>query len=126
MKSSTLKELLIGILVLGILGQLVCFIFLKQHLYHAIGLWTGVLVAAGMAIHMQISIEDGLDIAWEDGAKHMKKAYLTRTAIACGVMAVVLYFKWGNPLTLLFGVMTLKLAVYLQPFVHRILERRRR
>ncbi len=126
MKNSTLKELLIGILGLGILGQIFCLIFLEQQLYQAVGLWVGILTAIGMSIHMLWSIEDGLDYGGEDGVKHMKKAYLTRTAVACIVTAVVLYFKWGNPLTLLAGVMTLKIAVYLQPLIHKILERRRR
>ncbi len=121
-KNSTLKELLIGIVLSGFLGQAVCFLFLKQHLYHAIGLWVGVFIAVGMVIHMQRSIEDGLDLMGDTGVKYMKKAYLTRTSVAIVVMALVMYFDWGNPLTLLLGIMTLKFAVYLQPLVHKVLE----
>ena len=62
-KNRTLLELLIGVVLVGILSQIVCLIFFKQHLYHAVGLWTGVCISAGMAIHMQRSIEDGLDSA---------------------------------------------------------------
>lgn len=120
-KNSTLKELLIGIFIVGILSQIVCLIFLKRHLYHAVGLWVGIFVSAGMAIHMQRSIEDGLDLMGDAGVKYMKKGYLTRTMVACVVMAVVMYFDWGNPITILLGVIALKVAVYLQPLVHRLL-----
>lgn len=125
-KNSTLKELLIGIFIVGILAQIVCLIFLKRHLYHAIGLWVGVFISAGMAIHMQRSIEDGLDLMGDVGVKHMKKSYLMRTAVACILMAAVMYFDWGNPLTVLVGVMALKVAVYLQPLVHKVLEKRKK
>lgn len=122
-KNSTLKELLIGIFLIGILAQIVCLIFLKRHLYHAVGLWTGVFVSVGMAIHMQRSIEDGLDLMGDAGVKYMKKAYLMRTMVVCVVVAVVLYFDLGNPLTIIIGIMALKAAVYLQPLVHKVLEK---
>lgn len=122
-KNSTLKELLLGIFIIGILSQIVCLIFLKRHLYHAVGLWAGILIAAGMAVHMQRSIEDGLDLLGDAGVKHMKKAYLMRTMVACVVIAVVMYFDWGNPITILLGITTLKAAVYLQPLVHKVLEK---
>lgn len=125
-KNNTLLELLIGVVLVGFLSQIVCLIFFKQHLYHAVGLWTGIGISIGMAIHMQRSIEDGLDISGDAGVKHMKKAYLTRTAIAIVVMAVVMYFNWGNPITILVGVIALKVAVYLQPLVHKVLEKRQK
>lgn len=125
-KNSTLKELLIGIFLVGILAQIVCLIFLNRHLYHAIGLWVGIFISAGMAIHMQRSIEDGFDLMGDAGVKYMKKGYLTRTLIACVAMAVVMYFDWGNPITILFGIMALKVAAYLQPLVHKVMEKQKK
>lgn len=128
-KNSTLTELLIGIAVIGILSQAVCLVF-QNRVYNAVGLWVGVLISGGMAIHMQRSIEDGLDLMGESGVKHMQKASALRMLVACAVMAIVLYKGWGNPITLLVGVMALKVGAYMQPLVHKILikmeERRRR
>lgn len=125
-KNNTLQELLVGIFIVGILSQIVCLIFLDRHLYHAVGLWVGIFISAGMAIHMNRSIEDGLDLMGDAGEKYMKKGYLTRTVIACVAMAVVMYFNWGNPITILLGVMALKVAAYLQPLVHKVLEKRKK
>lgn len=122
-KNNTLKELLIGIFATGILIQIVCLIFLKRHLYHSVGLWAGILASAGMAIHMKRSIEDGLDLMGDAGVKHMKKAYLMRTIVVCAVIAAVMYYQWGNPITILMGLTALKIAVYLQPLTHKILEK---
>lgn len=125
MKNSTLKELLIGIGIVGIVSQILCLIFFDRHLYHAIGLWTGIGISFVIAIHMQRSIEDGLDIAGDAGVKHMKTAYLLRTGISVLVMAAVMYYGWGNPLTILLGIMALKIAVYLQPVMHKVLEKQK-
>lgn len=125
-KNSTLIELLMGILVVGIVSQLVCLLFFSQKIYHAVGLWSGIAVSAGMAIHMQRSIEDGLDLMGESGVKYMQRASAMRMLVACIVMAVIMYFDWGNPLTLLVGVMALKLAAYMQPLMHRLLEKIRK
>jgi hypothetical protein len=125
-KSSTLWELIIGILGIGIVAQIVCLLFLKRHLYHAVGLWVGALLSIGLAIHMNSSIEDGLDIGGEDGVKHMQKGSVIRLLISCVIMGGVMYMDLGNPLTLLVGVMTLKVAAYLQPTVHRLLEKIRK
>ena len=122
-RNSTLKELITGIMVLGIVFQLALVLFFRQHFYHAIGLWVGILLSVGLAIHMQYSIEDGLDLRGEDGVKHMQKAAVLRMVVSCVVVAVVLYYEWGNPLTLLIGIMSLKMAAYLQPITHRIFEK---
>lgn len=124
-KNSVLVELLIGIVLVGVLAQLVCLIFFERHLYHAIGLWVGVILSAVLAIHMQYSIEDGLELGGEDGVKHMQKSSVLRMLIVCVVVAVVFYKDWGNPLTVLVGLMALKLAAYMQPLVHKILEKRK-
>lgn len=60
-KDNTLTELVLGIILLGVIEQIVCLIFLKDYLYNAVGLWSGILVAVGMAVHMKRSIEDALD-----------------------------------------------------------------
>lgn len=122
-KNSTLKELIIGVLLVGVVGQIVCLIIFRRLLYLSVGLWAGIGVSIGFAIHMQRTIEDGLDLLGDEGVKHMQKGTMIRMLAACVVMAIVLYMEWGSPLTLLAGVMALKIAAYLQPTVHRVIEK---
>lgn len=119
-KDNTLGELLIEVLVIGIIEQIICLIFFENHLYNAIGLWTGIFLMMGLAVHMKLSIEDALGFPEETAKKYMRSASIKRMVMACVVMGIVLYFDWGNALTVLLGIFALKLAAYMQPWVHNV------
>ena len=119
-KHDILTELLTGIISLGILIQIGMAIAFENYLYNAIGLWAGIGVAIFMAIHLKRSIEDELDLGEEGAMKHARTAYATRMLITLIVLGVVIYFKLGNPITVVIGIFPLKLSAYLQPLIHKI------
>lgn len=121
-KNSTLFELLLGIVVLGILAQVVVLFVSKDYLQNAIGLWAGILLAGGMAIHMSQSIDEAVDLGTDNATKYMQRSSVTRVGIVVIVMAALLYFKIGNPITLVVGLFALKISAYLQPFIHKLCE----
>lgn len=122
-KETTLFELLIGIILSSVVTQIIVAIILKDYLYNAIGLWSGTAIACFMAIHMKRSIEDVLDLGEEGGVKHMRSTYMVRMTIVAIAMGVVICFNLGNPITMLFGALTLKVAAYLQPHMHKLFQR---
>ena len=119
-KHDILTELLTGIISLGILIQIGMAIAFENYLYNAIGLWAGIGIAIFMAIHLKRSIEDELDLGEEGAMKHARTAYATRMLITLIVLGVVIYFKLGNPITVVIGIFPLKLSAYLQPLIHKI------
>ncbi len=119
-KDETLTELIVGIIFLGVIAQVVCLIAFKDDLYNAIGLWSGSVIGIGMAIHMKRSIEDALDFGEEGAIKHIRKTYAFRMTVVIIVMGCLIYFDLGNPLTLLVGLITLKISAYLQPHIHKL------
>lgn len=119
-KDSTLTELITGIILLGIIEQIVCLIISKDYLYNAVGLWSGIALTMGMAVHMKRSIEDSFDFGEDGAVKHIRKSYAMRMMAAFLVMGVVVYFDLGNPLALLAGVFPLKISAYLQPHMHKV------
>ncbi len=119
-KNNILVELLAGIISLGVLIQIIMAIAFENYLYNAVGLWTGVGIACFIAIHLKRSIEDSLDLGVEGAVKHARTAYATRTVITLIVIGVVVYFKIGNPFTVVLGIFPLKLSAYLQPLIHKI------
>ena len=119
-KDNTLKELVTGIILIGIAEQIVCLFLSKDYVYNAIGLWAGIAIASGMAIHMKRSIEDALDFGEEGAVKQIRKSYAVRMTGAFLAMGVVIYFDLGNPLALLAGVIPLKISAYLQPHMHKL------
>lgn len=119
-KENTLLELLVGIIFLGLVIQVVCIFVSKNYLYNAIGLWSGIAIACFSAIHMKRSIEDALELGEHQATKYVRGAYVKRMLIALVAMGIVIYFNIGNPIMLLIGVFPLKIAAYLQPFVHKL------
>ena len=122
-KDNTLKELVTGIILIGVIEQIVSLFLSKNYLYNAVGLWAGIAIATGMAIHMKRSIEDALDFGEEGAVKQIRKSYAARMTGAFLVMAVVIYFDLGNPLALLAGLIPLKISAYLQPHMHKLFLR---
>ena len=122
-KNKTLMELLAGICFFGVIIQVLCLLALEKNFYHAIGLWTGIAIACFIAIHLKRSIEDSLDLGPEGAEKHARKSYVVRTVVTLLVAGIVVYFNLGNPITLVIGIFTLKLAAYIQPHTHKLFER---
>ncbi len=122
-KNQTLLELLAGIIVLGVVIQIVCLIVSKNYLYDAIGLWSGVGICGVSAVHMQRSIEDAVDLGEAGATKHVRLGYATRMVVTLLLAGAVIYFRIGNYVTLLIGVFPLKLAAYLQPVTHKLFQK---
>lgn len=122
-KENTLLELLIGIILSGVVIQIIFIIIWKDYLYNAIGLWSGIGVACFWAVHLKRSIEDSLDLGMEGGPKHARNAYMTRMLVTAVALGIVIYFRLGNPIALVIGIFPLKIAAYLQPFTHKLFIR---
>ncbi len=119
-RNTTLAELLVGIAAVGVLAQLIILLVSRGHLQNAVGLWAGVLMAGGMAIHMSRTIYEAVDLGAENATKYMQRASVTRIGVVVIAMAILIYFKIGNPITLIVGLFTLKISAYLQPFIHKL------
>lgn len=122
-KNNILLELLVGIILSGVVMQVIVLLTLEDYLYNAIGLWSGIAVACFMAIHLKRSIEDSLDLGEEGAVKYARKAYATRMLVTVAIMLIVIYFKLGNPITLVVGIFPLKISAYLQPYMHKLFLR---
>lgn len=122
-KDNILLELLTGIILSGIVLQVICLLVSKDYLYNAIGLWSGIAVACFMAIHLKRSIEDALDMGEEGAEKHVRSAYATRMIVTAVIIGIVIYFNLGNPITLVIGIFPLKISAYLQPHMHKVFLR---
>lgn len=122
-KDRTLQELLLGLFGIGCVVQL-GLLFLGGHLLkNAIGLWCGIFCGVFCFLHMQRTLEDSLDLGEEYATKRVRKGYGTRMLLTAVVLGLVLYYELCNPLTLLVGVLVLKPAIYLQPVVHKVLQK---
>ena len=121
-KDNTLLEMLVSIIIWGMLAQIILLLFFDKYLYNAVGLWCGIVVAGGMAIHIKRSIEDAYDLQVDMG-KQIRADSIKRMMVAAIVIGVVFYFEAGNPLTVLVGIFSLKISAYTQPYMHKIFSK---
>ena len=122
--NNILPELILEIIIYGIFLQLSGMWLVEDKIGYSIGLWLGIVVAIGMAIHMAIVILDSVDMVIEKKANiHSRVFSLLRYLVVLLLFAIVLYFRIGNVLAMFIGVMGLKVAAYLQPFTHKLLTK---
>ncbi|MBO5278900.1 MAG: hypothetical protein J6B06_05375 [Lachnospiraceae bacterium] len=119
--NKTVWELLLGILFSGIILEIVGTMIVKDKLYYSIGLGTGVILAVFMTFSIHSSVVKAVDVG-ERGAKaKMITSYVFRTVLVVAVIIIVGVTKLGNLVGLLLGIMTLKVAAYIQPVTHKFL-----
>lgn len=121
--NSTVWELVIGILFTGVVLEVLLLVFLPNKVSLSLGLLIGIGTAIAMVFHMNYSITRILDMGEGAARKGAVKGYAVRTIGLVMVLLFVVVTKRANLLSCIAGIFTLKVAVYLQPFTHRIIRR---
>ena len=119
-----LPGLIAGILLYGIVIQLTGIWFIEDKAAYSIGLWYGIAIAIGMAIHMAYVIYDAVTFDGEYRAKTRVTAKAIFRYIAVVILFGILsYFNLGNLFTAFIGVMGLKVSAYLQPLLNMAVDK---
>ncbi len=124
----TLRELQCGILLWGLLSQLLLGIlavlaFPGQGISLSIGLWVGSITALALARHMLKNLERALDLPEGGAGKKVLFGAMLRYAVILAVLLLLEATKLGNPLSAFLGLMGLKAGAFLQPLTHKWLHR---
>ncbi|MBQ8040273.1 MAG: hypothetical protein IJ274_10460 [Lachnospiraceae bacterium] len=121
--NNVLPELILGIIVYGVLAEVIGIWFVTDKLAYTIGLVAGVLMACGMAINMASVILDTMDgYVGEAGARvRVAGKAALRYCIVAVLFMVMAKFEIGNFYASFIGVLGLKISAYLQPFTHKVI-----
>ena len=114
-----LLELWIGILFTGLVFQFAGMWFAEDKLLYTIALWIGTILALVTVVHMYRTLDRALDLG-AGAQKAVTVANMIRYAVVVIVFLIVLLTKVLNPLITFLGIMSLKVAAYLQPFTHKL------
>ena len=120
--NDALPGLVLGIVIYGIVVELVGVWFVQDKLRYSTGLLIGIVVAIGLAINIAVVIRDAVEIYGVDGARNrlIIKSVL-RYLVVVVVFFVMMKFNLGNLFTAFIGVLGLKVSAYLQPFAHKVI-----
>ncbi len=121
--NETLREMIPGILAYGLLIQIIVAVFFPLRLYRAIGLWAGIFCGVAMAVHMAFCLEKVVMLDEKGATAYARKTTLIRYGCVCLVLLLIAFLKVGDPVTMVLGILGLKIGAYLQPFVHSIIRK---
>ncbi len=112
-------ELYVGIIFIGVLCQLIGIWFVQDKMLYTVALWLGIVLALVTVMHMYRTLDRALDMGAE-ATKAVTRANLVRYGCIVVVFGIVLLTGVLNPLITFMGLMSLKVAAYLQPFTHKL------
>jgi len=118
--NTALPELLCGIIIFGILCQVVGLFFVEDKTNYSVGLWIGVLTAIFMAFHMAITINSAVERDVKGAQAVATRQNIIRYLVVVIILGILILTGIGNPLAAFVGVMGLKISAYLQPLIVRL------
>lgn len=122
--NESLPALLLGIIIYGVICQIVFIWFVSNRLYFSIGLWVGIMAAIGMAYHMAWTLSIAVDIGQKGAESMIRKHSLLRYGLIVLLLVVLLITNRANLLATFLGIMGLKVSAYIQPLTYKIMTRR--
>ena len=115
----TLLEMWTGILVLGVICQVVGAFLVKDQIYYAKSLWFGILLAVASTIHMYRTLDRALDLDEKRAAMAIFRGYVIRYAVLVVLLSICMVTRVLNPLIVFMAYMSLKVTALMQPFTHK-------
>lgn len=107
-----------GMLLYGIVCQVVGAFFAGDQARYAGSLWFGILLAGVSSVHMAATLDRALDCG-DAAAKVMTRGYVARYLAVAAVLATVAVTDVLNTLIVFLGYVSLKVTAYLQPLTHK-------
>ena len=115
----TLRELQVGVIVLGVLNILIGMWFPKNMLAYVFGGLLGTVTALVMTDNMARAIVKAVSNE-SKASTRIRIAYFFRYFIVIVVMAVACVSPYVNPIATFIGIFSIKFATFLTPLIHKI------
>lgn len=112
----TMTGFLIGITVYAVLIELVGVFFSDDILSYTLGLLFGIAVAVALIFHMAHTLDNALDMPEAQAVKYTRKQSFLRLAIMLGAMIAALMVQKVNFITVVLGMLGLKIGALIAPF----------
>lgn len=111
-------EMHTGMVLFGIVCQLVGAFIAENQLRYAESLWFGILFAAAGSLHMARTLDRAL-AEGADTSRIIVGGYVFRYLMIAAVLALVALTGVLDALIVFLGYMSMKVTAYLQPITHK-------
>lgn len=119
--NESLPELIGGVVLWGIICEVLGIILIKDKAYFSLGLGFGVVVAISMAFHMAITLNNVVQKSEKDAQGYAITQNLLRYFLVVIILGILMLTNVGNPLAAFVGIMGIKVSAYLQPIWQKLL-----
>ena len=118
--NDTLPGLVATIIGYGLVIQFAGVWFVEDKAAYSIGLWYGIAIAVGLAIHIASVLWDAVSMGEsKDANRRIIAKCLLRYFVVAVLLIILGYFHFGNLFTAFLGVLGLKIGAYLQPLFEK-------
>lgn len=115
----TLFELETGILIFGVVCQVVILLIQNRREY-SLGLWIGIVTAMLGACHMWWSLDRALDLPEKAAVRSMSTHNIIRYLVFVLVTGATAVTQIVNPLFVFLGIMSIKVSAYMHFLTQKI------
>lgn len=122
--NNALPGLLFGILLYGLICQLIGVLLVTDKGNYSIGLWVGVLTAIFMALHMAIVLNTVVESDEKGAGAIATRQNIIRYLVVVMILGILMVTRVGNPLAAFLGIMGLKVSAYIQPLLAKMSHRK--
>ena len=119
----TVTEMWIGELLFGIICEMLAVWFVNNKFGFTIGICGGTLLAIFNTYHMWWVLDRSFDMDENKAGKYAGAQYGIRYALLIVLVAVLYLTGWGNAFAAFAAYMGIKVAAYIQPFIHKLIRR---
>jgi ATP synthase I chain len=120
-----LKEMIIGLFIWSMPVLVILTLAATNKPAVICGVIVGVLSAAGIIFHMYKHLDIALDMDPENARKHTLKSAFQRTFIMAAVLTLsMIWYGYIHPIGVVLGLMGVKMTAYIQPYVHKFLQKK--
>lgn len=117
------KELILGILICGVIFQFSLIWLSDSKVLYTTGLWIGIAISVFLAVHMNWSIENAVEMDEKGAVSHMKKMFMLRALVVVVIFFGTYLLKIGDVVAVFLGLFGLKIGAYLQPLLHFLIQK---
>ena len=122
--NKALPGLLVGILLYGLMCQIIGVLLVADKGDYSLGLWVGVLTAIFMALHMAVILNSVVESDEKGAGAIATRQNIIRYLVVVIILGILMVTRVGNPLAAFLGIMGLKISAYIQPLFTKMSQRK--
>lgn len=121
-----LVDLTAGCIVYGIVGEIL-ILAIGIPLYDGplwkivLGFFVGIIGAVALTVHMYHSVVESISMDEVSALKNTRKMYIYRVLGILAALLLIYFTNLFDAIAFVIGLMSLKVAAYLQPITHKFI-----